>query len=67
MIVRISIAAAAFDAISATLPLGSVGLEREPDAQGERMIWVEASVVDRLRVMRGLSESYSDVNLRLVE
>jgi hypothetical protein len=33
--------AGAFDAIAATLPLGSVGYEREPDEKGERLIWVE--------------------------
>jgi hypothetical protein len=25
---------------SATLPLGSIGFEREPDAAGERLIWL---------------------------
>ena len=30
--IRIAITPAAFEAISATLPLGSVGFEREPDA-----------------------------------
>ena len=50
--VRISITAAAFDAISATLPLGSVGYEREPAESGMRLIWLERTVVDRLRAMR---------------
>ena len=65
--IRIAITPAAFEAISATLPLGSVGFEREPDAKGERQIWVEAAVVDRLAAMRGPGESYSDVIMRLVE
>jgi hypothetical protein len=39
---RIAITPAAFDAIAATLPLGSVGYEREPD--DERLIWVGAAV-----------------------
>ena len=39
--IRISITAAAFDAIAASLPVGSVGFEREPDAKGERWIWIE--------------------------
>ena len=38
---RISITGAAFEAIAATLPLGSVRYEREPDAKGERLIWIE--------------------------
>ena len=50
-----------------TLPLGSVGFERDVGAKGERMIWVEAAVVDRLIALRGPGESYSDVILRLVE
>jgi hypothetical protein len=34
--IPIAIDAAAFEAIAATLPLGSVNFEREPDAKGER-------------------------------
>jgi hypothetical protein len=34
---------------------------------GERLIWVEAAKADRLGAMRGLSESYSDAILRIVE
>jgi hypothetical protein len=49
----IVITPAAFDAIAATLPLGSVGFEPEPDAKGERLVWVETSVVDKLRALRG--------------
>ena len=41
----IAISPAAFDAIVATLPLGSVGYEAKPTAKGERLIWVEAAVV----------------------
>ena len=41
--IRIAIIAAAFEAVAATLPLGSVGFEREPDANGERQIWLEPS------------------------
>jgi hypothetical protein len=33
--VRIAISQAAFEAIAATLPLGSVSFEPEPDAKGE--------------------------------
>jgi hypothetical protein len=35
---RISISAAAFDAIAATLPVGSVGYEAETNAKGERWL-----------------------------
>ena len=57
---------AAFDAIAATLPLGSVGYENGPSRNGERLIWLAPNVVNRLRTMRGPGESYSDVILRLV-
>lgn len=50
--IRISITTAAFDAISATLPLGSVGFEPEVDTKGERWIWLEDAMVDRLATMR---------------
>ena len=59
--IRISITAAAFDAIAATLPLGSVGFERAPGAKGERIVWLDRAVVDKLRGIRGPGESYSDV------
>jgi hypothetical protein len=39
--IRITITTAAFEAIAATMPLGSVGYEREPDAKGERWIGIE--------------------------
>jgi hypothetical protein len=31
------------------------------------LVWLETSVVDRLRALRGPGESYSDVILKLVE
>ena len=46
--IRISITAAAFEAIAATLRFGSVGFEREPDANGERQLWLEPRILDRL-------------------
>ena len=64
--IRISITTAAFEAIAATLPLGSVGFELEVDARGERLVWVETAVVDKLSALRGPGESHSDVILRLV-
>jgi hypothetical protein len=63
--IRIAISQAAFDAIVATLPLGSVGYENATNDKGERLIWLEPGVVDRLRAQRGPGESYSDVILAL--
>ena len=63
--IRISLSQAAYDAICATLPLGSVGYENKTNANGERLIWLEPAVIVRLRAMRGPGESYSDVILRL--
>lgn len=37
------------------------------NAQGERLIWIEAHIVNRLAALRGPGEGYSDVILRLVE
>ena len=66
-VVRIAITQAAFDAIAKTLPLGSVGFENKTNEKGERLIWLDRAVVDRLRAMRGPSQDYSDVILRLAE
>jgi hypothetical protein len=63
--VRIAVSQAAFDAIAKTLALGSVGFESKTDEKGQRLIWLDRAVVDRLRVMRGPDESYSDSILRL--
>jgi hypothetical protein len=53
--------------IAATLPLGNVGYEPQTNAKGERLVWLEATVVDRLMAMRGSAEIHSDLILRLVE
>jgi hypothetical protein len=66
-VVRIAITQAAFDAIISTMSLGSVGYENELNEKGERLIWVSQWVMDRLRLLRGPGESYSDVILRLAE
>jgi hypothetical protein len=66
--IRIAISAAAFDAIAATLPLGTVAFEptgARGGAKGERLIWLDPDVVNKLRTLRGPGESYSDVILRL--
>jgi hypothetical protein len=52
--------------MAAMLPLGSAGFEPEPDAKGERYVWLEEGWVNKLGAMRGPGESYSDVILRLV-
>jgi hypothetical protein len=49
------------------LPLGSVAYEPEPNAKGERVIWLEEVWLSKLNAMRKPGESYSDVILRLVE
>jgi hypothetical protein len=66
-LIRIAISVEAFEAIARTLALGSVGYENQINERGERLIWLEPNVVDRLRAMRGPGERYSDAILRLVE
>jgi hypothetical protein len=66
-VIRIGITAAAFEAIARTLPLGSVGYENKTNERGERLIWLDRSVVDRLRAMRGAGESFSAVILRIAQ
>jgi hypothetical protein len=65
--IRIAITAEAFAAIEATLPLGTVGVEPKANEKGEREVWLDDGVLNRLHLMRGPGESYSDVILRLVE
>jgi hypothetical protein len=65
--IGIVVTAEAFEAVAATLPFGSIGFERDPDANGGRQIWLEPHVLDRLKAMRRPGETYSDVILRLVE
>jgi hypothetical protein len=64
--IRITISAAAFEAIANTLP-SSVGYERIRAPNGDYFIWLDPRYVDRLRTIRGPGESYSDVILRLAE
>ena len=49
--VRIAISQAAFDAIAKTLP-GNVSFENKANAKGERYVWLEPAVADRLRALR---------------
>jgi hypothetical protein len=64
--VHIAITNAAYDAISATLSLGSVAVEPYFNERGERLIWLDDATADRLGAMRGPGESYSNVVLRVV-
>jgi hypothetical protein len=65
LMIRIAISVEAFEAIARTLPLGSVAYEAETNERGEKLIWLDDAMVDRLGVMQGPAESYSDVILRL--
>ena len=51
--IRIAITAAAYDAICATLPVGSVAVEAEANERGERTVWLEDAMADRLGAMWG--------------
>ena len=42
--IRIAISQAAFDAICATLPVGSMGYENKVDENGDRLIWLPAAI-----------------------
>ena len=57
----------AFEAIARTLPVGSVGYEAEANQRGEKLVWLEAAVVNQLAAMRRPGESYSDVIVRIAK
>jgi hypothetical protein len=65
--IRIAITAEAFDAIAKTMPLGSVSFERHPADDGQRLIWLDASHVAKLKSLRRPGESMSDVIMRLAQ
>jgi hypothetical protein len=46
-------------------PNAPVSYENATNEHGERLIWLDRAVVERLRSLRGAGESYSDVILRL--
>jgi hypothetical protein len=50
--IRIAISQAAFDAIALTLALGSMNFENATDEHGQRLIWLDRAIVDRLRSLR---------------
>ena len=60
--IRIAISQAAFTAISATLALGSVSFEPEPDAKGERQIWLELLLARQLTRSTVLSAQTSKLD-----
>jgi hypothetical protein len=49
------------------LPLGTVSFEQATNEHGQRYLWLESRIVDRLRSLRGDGEDYSQVILRLAE
>jgi hypothetical protein len=57
--IKIAISVAAFEAIARTLPLGSVGYESNANERGERLVWLESAMVNRLSALRGPGESLS--------
>jgi hypothetical protein len=57
--IRIAISVEAFEAIARTLSLGSVGYENQTNERGKRYVWLDPTVVSRLRFLRGPGESYS--------
>ena len=63
--IKIAISVEAFDAIASTLPPGSTGYENAVNEKGERLIWIERRMLDKLNSYRRAGESYSDVILRL--
>jgi hypothetical protein len=65
--IRISVTHEAFEAIVATLPFETVAYELAPDANGERLIWLEEVWINKLDAIRMPGESYSDVVLWLAE
>jgi hypothetical protein len=64
--IRIAISPEAFEAIAATMPLGSVSYENHVNERGERYVWLPPNVVDRLKAQRRPGEGYSHVILRLL-
>jgi hypothetical protein len=60
-----AIAAEAFAVIAATMPLNTVGYERERTATGGYFIWVECAAADKLFAEQRCGEDISDAILRL--
>ncbi len=62
--IRIAISPAAFDAVAATLPVGSMAVEAEANERGERYVWLEERWLNKLDAMRRrtrpIATSFSD-------
>ena len=65
--IALSITAEAYRAIKATLPGGADSLPPQPDGRGGVRLWLATEFVNRIGGLRGPSESYSDVILRLAK
>jgi hypothetical protein len=65
-VTRISITSAAFDAIKATLPVGSLAYQPPRTAQGDFFIWIERGWLNKLEALRQPGEDLSETILRLV-
>ena len=64
--IRIGISIEAFEALAATLPLGSVAYEAEANQQGERYVWLKERWVSKLAALRMPEERYSAAIVRLL-
>jgi hypothetical protein len=65
--VHIVITQATYDAIAATLPLGSVGYEAQRTETGKVFIWLERRAMDRLDALRQSGEGYSEIIIRMAK
>jgi hypothetical protein len=65
--IRIAITVEAYEAIAATMPLGSVGYEAQRTEKGEVHIWLEERWLGKLKAMRQSGAGYSEVILRTAE
>jgi hypothetical protein len=63
--IRIAITAVAFDAVSKTLPFGSVTYEPQVTTDGGCFIWIDRHARSQLDALRRPDEDYSCVILRL--
>ncbi len=63
--IRIAITTEAYEAIAATMPLGSVGYEVERSETGKVFVWLDRRAMDRLTAERRRGEDLSDTNIRL--
>ena len=60
--IRLAITEAAFEAICATLPLGSMSFENATNEQGEKLIWLELLLARQLTKSTVLSAQISTLD-----